>query len=260
MIDSINRRGLWKNQWFVATHDIFIKHRHNLLGIGRRKCHGLFETSELFPDFNHRARKTHIHHLVHLIDDECFHIAEINRFTLHEIHETTWRGNDDLRTFFQIFDLTTNRETTKNREWTHAHIGRNFKNFFARLHRELASWLENQNLWFTISSFNSIECWDYESSRFSWSSRGLHDKIFSVERERNYLCLHTCSFFVAHFWKRRNNLSTQGEIWKFHKIYSKNKKQSLKKWQNASKSQKARIFLFPINIVKLRQIFQKKYF
>ncbi len=223
VIDSIDGCCFRENKWLISSVNICIEHSCNFPSIGRGKCEHLFKSSELLPDIDYRLRKSHIHHLIDLIDNQCGNITKIDSSSFDHISESSWSRDDHLRTSPEAFDLFPDRRSTKDGERSHTHIARNIKNFITSLHREFTSWLEDKDLWCTFFSIHTIKCWNDKCSSFSRTCMGLDDDIFSCECKWNHLSLDFCWFMVAKDCKCRDNLRADIEGRKRHRKNGLNK-------------------------------------
>jgi hypothetical protein len=164
---------------------------------------------ELLPDFDHCSRKSHIHHLIYLIDDKHRYSWEIDSSSFDHIHETTWSRDDDLWPLTELLDLATNRESTEDRKRPHTHISGNIHYFFTSLHSELTSRFENENLRLTETRVDTIERWYNECCCLSRSSIRLDDDIFVIQGNWDNSSLYLSRLSIAEFGNSGDDLSTK---------------------------------------------------
>ena len=139
MIDRINGRSFRKDERLDFTLNMRIKHTGDLLSICSWKCDDLLEWLHRFPDLCHCRSKSHIHHLIDLIEDECRDRIQIDPSTLHKIHETSWSGDDDLSACAECLLLLPDRRSTIDGERSHTHMAREIEYFITSLASELTS-------------------------------------------------------------------------------------------------------------------------
>ena len=246
VIDRINRRRRREDEWLCLSLDMRIEYFLDRGSIGRGKCENLSEWLQWFPDLCHRRSKSHIHHLIDLIEDECCDIIEIDPSTFHEVDETSWSGDDNLRTGAESLLLLPDRRTTEDCEWSHTHVAREIEYLISCLARELTSRFEDEDLWNSFLRVDRIEWWDTKCCCLPTSGLRLDNDIFACECERDDLRLHSSRFVVAEISEGLDDLWAEFECRKRH-----NKKENTRKkpWKNIKS-------LIPK--IKIRQSFEKK--
>jgi hypothetical protein len=209
MIDRIYCRCLREDEWLISTLHIVIDQVRDLASICRWECHDLLEWLELFPDLDNRSRKPHIHHLIHLVDDEHRDRREVDSTTLDHIHETTWSRDDDLWSVTELLDLATDRESTEHSKRAHTHISRDIDDLLTSLHSELTSRFEDEDLWLAETRIDTIEGRDDERSSLTRSSIGLDDDVLVFEGDWDDSSLYLSRLSIAEFGNSGDDLSTE---------------------------------------------------
>jgi hypothetical protein len=223
MIYRVNSWGFWENERLISVSNIGIEHLSDIASIGRGESHHLFESRELSPDLLHGRSKSHIHHLIYFIENEDRDILESDSASLNEIDETTWSSNDHLWAISKCIDLTSDRRTTVDGEWTHSHITGNIEHFITSLEREFTSWLKDEHLWSSFLWIDIIERWDDKSGRFPAPGMRLNDDIFAIESKRNHLRLYLGWLMVSELGEGRDDLLSESKGIERHRK-KKNKK------------------------------------
>ena len=177
----------------------------------------MFERLELLPDLDYSTRKSHIHHLIYLIDDKHRYSWEIDSTTLDHIQKTTRSGDNHLGTITELFDLATDRKTTKNSKRSHTHITREIHHFFTSLHSELTGWFKDENLWLTEFWIDTIECRNHKCSSLTRTSIRLDDDIFAIEGNRNHGSLYLSWLSISEFSYSSDDLCTECKVRKVHR-------------------------------------------
>lgn len=159
VVNSINRWSLREDKWLIFSLNIALKKIHDILGIRRRKRHNLLEILKLFPNLLNRRSKSHIHHLIYLIDNKGFDSIESEITSFNEIYQASWSRDDYLRSCFEPLNLTIDWRTPEDSKWAHTHIPRKIEYLITSLESKFASWLKDKHLCYTLFGINIIESW-----------------------------------------------------------------------------------------------------
>ena len=216
MIDRVY--GCWsrENQWLSLSLNMRIQYFLDRGSIGRWEGEDLTKCLQWFPDLSHRRSKSHIHHLIDFIEDKSCNLIERYPSAFHEVDETSWSSNDNLRTSAESFFLLPDRRTSEDCEGSHTHMTREIEDFIPCLTGEFTSRLEDEHLRSTIFGIDRIECWDTEGSRLPTSSLRLDDDILASECERDDLRLHRSRFMIAEISESLDDLWAEFECRKRH--------------------------------------------
>jgi hypothetical protein len=230
VIDRIDGRCFREDERLDFSLDMSVEHSSDLLGIGSWERDYLLQRLHRFPDLSHSRSESHIHHLIDLIEDKCRDRVQIDPSTLHEIHETTWSRYDDLGTSTKCLFLFPDRRSTIDGERSHTHMAREIEYFIASLTCEFTSGLEDEDLWNSIFSIDSIERWYHECCGLTWSSLRLDDDILAGESYRYDSCLDFCRLMIAKVSKCLKDLRTQRKGRKRHRKMDKSAKRHREEW------------------------------
>ena len=122
--------------------------------------------------------ETHVEHPIGLVEDHHFEVVELQRATLHVVHDPAGRADDDLRPGVQRAELPLVTLPAVDRHFHQALLEkRQLAELLRHLHREFARRTEHEHLHAAHLDVDFLDGWDRERRGLAGTGRGLANDI-----------------------------------------------------------------------------------
>ena len=154
-----------------------------------RKEQGLFTPARFASNMFDILSEAHIQHTVCFVEDQRFNRAAIEVLFFYVLQQTSGRGDHDVLIFAEHFRVVHIGYAAGDGGDIQMRMFRQFAGMIGHLHRQLASWGEDQNTrrtgFLTREIEQVLQRWQQIRRRFTGACRRRTEYITAIERRRN---------------------------------------------------------------------------
>ena len=154
-----------------------------------RKEQGLFTPARFASNMFDILSEAHIQHTVCFVEDQRFNRAAIEVLFFYVLQQTSGRGDHNVLVFAEHFCVVHIGHAAGDGGNIQMRMFRQFAGMIGHLHRQLASWGEDQNTrrtgFLTWEIEQVLQRWQQIRRRFTGACRRRTEYITAIERRRN---------------------------------------------------------------------------
>ena len=175
-----NFNANWLTHCGVGDADNFERH-----GCGEE--HGLTILWHRRKNFCNLWREAHVEHAVRFVEDENFHVIQLDGLLLQVVDQTAGSGDDDVWVLLEVLLLEVHGRATNQDDGAHTNTAANLTEVFFNLQGEFARWENNEAT--ALKLGEALDHWNTERERFAGTGLGDTNNVRTFQCCRDRLVL-----------------------------------------------------------------------